>query len=89
MRDALSRGAQAGEMPKDGELISAALRGALGEMRNLLEARANIDEKNKVGYGTGSSVASGVLAWHVVLNMVQGCGGVNAAWCVGLDKLLS
>ena len=49
------------------------------EATTLLEARANVDEKDKVSDGTGTSVAAGVLVCHVVLNMVQGCGGVNAA----------
>ena len=76
-------------MPTGGELLRAADNGQLEKVRALLDARANVDEKDKVSDGTGTSVAAGIFVWHVVLNMVQGCGGVNAAWCVGLDKLLS
>jgi len=76
-------------MPTDGALESAAWLGVLEEVRTLLKDGANIDEKNKVSDGTGTSVAAGALVWHFVLNMVQGCGGVNAAYCVGLDKFLS
>ena len=82
-------GAQAGEMPTDRKLFTAALNGKLAEVWKLLQAHANIDEKDQVSDGTGKSVAAGVLVWHVVWNMVQGCGGVNAAECVGLDKFLS
>ena len=84
-----SAGAQAGGMPTDGALNSAALRGALEEVRTLLEDGASIEEEDKVSDGTGTSVAAGALVWHVVLNMVQGCGGLNDAECVGLNKFLS
>ena len=46
-------------MPTDGALINAAYRGALEEATTLLEARANTEEKDEVGDGTGISVASG------------------------------
>ena len=66
-------------MPTDGELVGAASFGQLEEVRKLLHASANIDEKGKVSDGTGTSVAASLSAWHVVLNMVQVCGRVNAA----------
>ena len=72
-------GAQAGAMPKDTELIAAALRGAWGEVQTLLKDGANIEETGQVSDGRGTSVAAGDLVWHFVLNMVQGCGGVNTA----------
>ena len=53
-------GAQAGAMPKDGELVGAATKGALEKVRMLLNARAKIEEKDKVSDGTGTSVAAGV-----------------------------
>ena len=51
-------GAQAGAMPTDGELISAAATGKVGEVRRLLEAGANIDERDIVSGGVGTSVCS-------------------------------
>ena len=72
-------GAQAGAMPTAGALVAAATLGKLEEVQTLIEARAHVEEKNSVGDGRGTSVAAGVLAWHVVLNVVQGCGVVNAA----------
>ena len=72
-------GVQAGAMPTDGQLVKAADNGRLEEVRRLINDRASIDERDEVSGGTGTSVAVGVLVWHVVLNMVQGCWGVNAA----------
>ena len=43
-------------MPTDGELISAAATGKVGEVRRLLEAGANIDERDIVSGGVGTSV---------------------------------
>ena len=66
-------------MPRDGELVNAAAVGQLEKVRRLLEVRANIDEKGKVSDGTGTSVPAGLSVWHVVLDVVQVCGRVNAA----------
>ena len=66
-------------MPTVGALVAAARRGALEEVQTLIEAHASIEERDEVSDGVGTSVAAGVLAWHVVLNVVQGCGVVNAA----------
>ena len=54
-----SSGAQAGAMPKDGELVGAAYIGQLEEVQRLLEDRANIDEKDWVRDGAGTSIAAG------------------------------
>ena len=60
-------------MPTDGALVAAARRGALEEVQTLIEARAYIDEEDLVSDVRGTSVAAGVLVWHVVLKVVQGC----------------
>ena len=53
-------GAQAAAMPMDGALVSAAENGALEEVRRLIKDRANVDEKDEVRDGAGTSVAAGI-----------------------------
>ena len=53
-------GAQAGEMPKDGELLEAAAKEQLAEVRRLIKNHANIEEQNHVSDGAGTSIAAGV-----------------------------
>ena len=55
--------AQAGGMPKHGELLAEAARGNVDEMQKLIEACANIDERNGVSNKAGTSVAEGVGVW--------------------------
>ncbi|KAJ1465674.1 hypothetical protein T484DRAFT_1863944 [Baffinella frigidus] len=46
-------------MPRDGELISAARDGKLEEVRTLIRAGADINEKDSVSDGAGTRVAAG------------------------------
>ena len=48
-------------MPSAGQLLSAAESGKVGEVRTLLNARANIEEKNAVSDGAGTSVEAGFV----------------------------
>ena len=48
-------------MPSAGQLSSAVESGKVGEVRTLLNARANIEEKNAVSDGVGTSVAAGFV----------------------------
>ena len=49
-------GAQAGEMPTDGELVKAADNGKLEEVRRLIKDPANIEEKDSVSDGAGRAL---------------------------------
>jgi hypothetical protein len=51
-------GAQAGEMPTYLELFTAARGGNIEEVQRLIEAGANIEEKNEVSDGAATSVAA-------------------------------
>jgi hypothetical protein len=48
-------------MPTSGELLGAASNGALEEVRTLIKDGANINEKNSVSDGAGTSVAVGFI----------------------------
>jgi hypothetical protein len=67
LSDVLSpSGAQAGEMPTERALRSAALNGRVEEVRQLIEARANIEDPDAVSDGAGTSVTAGELVWYGV-----------------------
>ena len=51
--------AQAGEMPRDGQLRSAARDDKLEDVRTLIRDGANINAKDEVSGGVGTSVAAG------------------------------
>ena len=53
-------------MPSAGPLSSAAISGKVEEVRTLLDARANIEEKSAVSDGAGTSVAEGLLVYRNV-----------------------
>jgi len=55
-------GGQADGMPKRGELIKAAEKGDVEEMRRLIDAGANTEERNRVSDG-GGSVSVGRRGW--------------------------
>ena len=59
-------GAQAGEMPTDGELLKAANRGELKEVRDLIAAGANMEEEDSVSDGAGTSVVACFVALYLV-----------------------
>ena len=54
-------GAQAGEMPTDGDLYNAAYNGKVEEVQQLIDARAraDVDYHNAVSDGAGTSFAAG------------------------------
>ena len=72
-------GGQADGMPTAGKLIEAATEGDLEEMRRLIEAGAEIDERDEVSEGGGSvSVGRGgwLLQSHLGRAWIEG-GGVR------------
>ena len=74
-----SSGAQAGEMPKDGELLKAANRwGSQGEVRTLIAAGVNVDEKDSVSDGSGTSGAAFFFGGVCCLNVVKWFGVLSA-----------
>ena len=48
-------------MPRTGQLMSAAVHGNVEEVRTLLKAGADIEERDKVSDGAGTSVAAGFV----------------------------
>ena len=69
-------------MPSAGQLRVAARDGKVEEVRTLLNARANIEEKSVVSEATGTSVAAGFLGvlsylWMLLESVL--CRTVHAA----------
>ena len=53
-------------MPTDGELLKAANRGELKEVRDLIAAGANMEEEDSVSDGAGTSVVACFEALYLV-----------------------